>query len=293
MSLASAVVAPGTSRRPASTFRQGLGATGYEVGRNVVVEYRWPDGNYDNLPSLAADSVRRNVAVIATINTPSILAAQGATRTIPIVFAVTGVNPAQHRDGSKAGAVAHKLAPSATLIALLVNPTSPAYDQSGGTSKLSAARNATMGAPTLTRRPERDGRQAKDAFVGGVLLAFWASGPCLCRFSLLGVEPLTGFLEGALRVNMKTRPVSSLADPYPPTAALLPGDKPTVPIFFKSAHEGECIAHFGPRKGCQIQTETLTRFHLPSVQRRSRAPRPADAHDGLIVHHFQICRKGN
>ena len=147
--------------------------------------------------------------------------------------------------------------------------------------------------PTLTRRPERDGRQAKDAFVGGALLAFWASGPCLCRFSLLGVEPLTGFLEGALRVNMKTRPVSSLADPYPPTAALLPGDKPTVPIFFKSAHEGECIAHFGPRKGCQIQTETLPRFHLPSVQRRSRAPRPADAHDGLIVHHFQICRKGN
>jgi hypothetical protein len=50
---------------------------------------------------------------------------------------------------------------------------------------------------------------------------------------LLGVEPLTGFLEGALRVDMKTRPVSSLADPYPPTAALLPGDKPTVPIFSK------------------------------------------------------------
>ncbi|MFZ2075797.1 MAG: ABC transporter substrate-binding protein [Xanthobacteraceae bacterium] len=149
-----------TTAHLVAAFREGLAASGYEEGRNVAVEYRWPDGDYDKLPSLAADLVRRNVAVIATINTPPVLAAKDATRTIPIVFAV-GVDPIKfglveslNRPGgnltgltqlnvemeAKRVQLLHELVPSATSIGLLVNPTSPAYSEAATVSAEGAAR---------------------------------------------------------------------------------------------------------------------------------------------------------
>jgi len=143
-----------------AAFHEGLNGAGYYEGRNVAIEYRWSDGDYDKLPRLAADLVRHNVAVIATINTPTILAAKAATKTIPIVFAVgvdpikfglveslnrpagnlTGLTQLNIEMEAKRVQLLHEFAPSATTIALLINPSSSAYSEAATESAQSAAR---------------------------------------------------------------------------------------------------------------------------------------------------------
>jgi putative ABC transport system substrate-binding protein len=125
---------------------QGLGETGYVENTNVTIEYRWADGDYDRLPAMAADLVRRQVNVIAaTGGSPSSLAAKAATASIPIVFQIgidpinaglvtslsqpdaniTGATMLATELGPKRLELLHELLPSATNFAMLVNPTGP------------------------------------------------------------------------------------------------------------------------------------------------------------------------
>jgi putative ABC transport system substrate-binding protein len=133
----------------AAAFRQGLSETGYVEERNVAIEYRWADEHFDQLPAMAEELVRRNVAVlVATGGDLSARAAKRATDTIPIVFALgadpvaagfvasinrpggnaTGVNFFTTRLLPKQLELLCQLVPNAAVIALLLNPDSANFD---------------------------------------------------------------------------------------------------------------------------------------------------------------------
>ena len=131
-----------------AAFRQGLKESGFVDGENVTIEYRWAEGDYSRLPSLAADLVKRQVAVIVA-NTPANIAVKKATDTIPVVFTtasdpvaiglvtnlnhpggnVTGITQLNASLGPKRLELAHEMLPAATDLALLVNPNDPARSE--------------------------------------------------------------------------------------------------------------------------------------------------------------------
>jgi putative tryptophan/tyrosine transport system substrate-binding protein len=149
-------------------FHEGLAQTGYVEGRNVTIEYRWAEGNNDRLPMLAADLVRRRVAVIvAPANSAAALAAKAATQTIPVLFMVgsdpverglltsfsrpggnvTGIAGLSSAVAVKRLALLHEMVPAAASIAMFVNPANDYYAEIDTREVPTAAR--TLGVRVL------------------------------------------------------------------------------------------------------------------------------------------------
>jgi putative tryptophan/tyrosine transport system substrate-binding protein len=166
-----------------AAFRKGLGETGFIEGQNVAIEYRWLEGQYDRMPELAADLVRRGVAVIATPGTPptSIRAAMATTATIPIVFAVaddpvkwgivaslgrpnsnaTGINFFASEVLPKRLGLLHDVVPGAARIAVLLNPADPTRAKMMLSDLQTAARTLGLQIETLYAST---GREIEGAF---------------------------------------------------------------------------------------------------------------------------------
>ena len=168
-----------------AAFRHGLEAASYVEGRNVAIEYRWADSQYDRLPALAADLVRRQVTmIVATGVTASPLAAKAATATIPIVFLgggdpiklglvssfnrptgnLTGVTWLNNTMAAKRLELLHLLVPAAKTIGLLVNPANP--NASAETADILVAARA-LGLQMLIQNASTD-RDIDAAFAGFV-----------------------------------------------------------------------------------------------------------------------------
>src|SRR5262249_38221573 len=142
--------ASGPSRPQVAAYYAGLKEAGYVEGQNVAVEYRWADGQYDRLPALAAELVRRQVAVLLVSSNDGVSAAKQATAAIPIVFAtggdpvalgfvaslnrpggnVTGIHFFSQGLQEKRLGLLDEMVPTATTIAVLINPNySPAQNE--------------------------------------------------------------------------------------------------------------------------------------------------------------------
>jgi putative tryptophan/tyrosine transport system substrate-binding protein len=165
---------PGENATLLAPFHRGLKEAGYVEGQNLTVEYRWADDKYDRLPLLAADLVGHQVAVIVA-NGPAVRPAKAATSIIPIVFVagfdplafglvaslsrpggnLTGVSVMDVEIGAKRLELLHELIPTATIVALLVNPTTPAAETVTRDAQ-AAARSVGLQLHVLHASSERD-----------------------------------------------------------------------------------------------------------------------------------------
>jgi putative tryptophan/tyrosine transport system substrate-binding protein len=159
-----------------AAFHRGLQGSGYVEGGNVAIEYRWADYQIDRLPALAADLVHRQVTVIVATTTPAAVAAKAATTTIPIAFEmggdpirlglvanlrrpggnVTGVTNLNAEISPKRVELLHELVPTASVIALLVDPTDPGLAEPVSRASQAAAHALGLHLHVLNASTERD-----------------------------------------------------------------------------------------------------------------------------------------
>jgi putative ABC transport system substrate-binding protein len=178
-----------------AAFRQGLAEAGYVEGQNVAMEYRWAEGHNNQLPTLAADLVRRQVSILVVLGgTASVLAAKAATATIPVVFRIaidpveagivaslnrpggnlTGVTTMGADLGSKQLELLHEVAPAASVVALLVNPTNPAIARIQSKEVPVAAHKIGIDVHVLNASEEREFEsifaKIKELHAGGLVI---------------------------------------------------------------------------------------------------------------------------
>jgi putative ABC transport system substrate-binding protein len=173
--------APEESASRVASFRKGLSETGYDEGRNLAIDYRWAKGQYDRLPALAAELVRRPVSVLAGTTTPAALAAKAATAMIPIVFTTGGdpvklglVGSLNRPGGNITGATLlsrvlaakqleflRELVPRAAIIGFLANPSDANAESAIGDAQAAAD---TLGCKLIVLKASTDD-QIDAAFV--------------------------------------------------------------------------------------------------------------------------------
>jgi putative ABC transport system substrate-binding protein len=198
------VASPENYRPMMDAFRKGLQEAGFVEGQNVTIEYRWAENHEDRLPALVSDLVRRQVAVIAATSTPAALAAQAATKTLPIVFE-TGADPVRlgliaslDRPGGnitgvtqsttglvpKLLEVLHELLPAVKIVAILVNSADPALGDNETREAISAAQTLGLQLHVLKASTEADldtvFANLSQLQVGGLIIgpdAFFTSRP--------------------------------------------------------------------------------------------------------------------
>jgi putative ABC transport system substrate-binding protein len=247
-----------SSRYNVRAFHKGLRETGYVEGQNVAIEYRWAEGHNDRLPLLTADLVRRQVTVVTTGGTPAALAAKAATTTIPIVFEmgsdpvrlglvaslsrpggnITGVTNVSVAVGPKQLELMDELLPTATIMALLINPTNPAIADAISRDVQATARTLGLQLHVLHASTEQDFEAAFSSVVqlraGGLLISsdlFFNSrinqaAALMFRHAVPTIYPIREFVEvgGLMSYGSRFADAFRLVGRY--TGRILKGEKP-------------------------------------------------------------------
>jgi putative ABC transport system substrate-binding protein len=194
-------------------FREGLKESGYVERENVAIEYRWAENQLDRLPELTAELVRRQVAVIATIAPPSVLAAKAATTTIPIVFVVnedpvglglvaslarpggnvTGINILTGELVAKRLELLRELVPGTARVAVLINPASATIAESTLRDAQAAARVIGLQIQAYNASSSQEINAAFATFVRERPDAFFVSGDPLFNSRRVQLAQLATF----------------------------------------------------------------------------------------------------